>query len=219
MRARPPTSCGAGRTLEQALLGASGRSVHGRPAADPRRSRGAAARHRALEHRHGDHLHRPRDVRGARPRPGAEVARAPQRQARVGHRHRVLRVSTVVGIGILALVVPTLIKQITAFITGIPSTIANFENSEFYALAGELLRRRAHGARRRGAEVPHEPRDDRRLLGRPAEGRRRHRDGDLRRPDRRRADALFRGVAPGDQGVAHPVRACAQPPEGGSHDR
>lgn len=39
---------------------------------------------------------------------------------------------TVVGIGILALVVPTLIQQITAFITGLPSTIANFESSDFY---------------------------------------------------------------------------------------
>jgi predicted PurR-regulated permease PerM len=39
----------------------------------------------------------------------------------------------VLGIGLLWLVVPTLIEQISAFITGIPDTIANFETTDTYA--------------------------------------------------------------------------------------
>ena len=39
----------------------------------------------------------------------------------------------VIGVGLLWLVVPTLITQISQFITGIPATIANFEKSDTYA--------------------------------------------------------------------------------------
>lgn len=38
----------------------------------------------------------------------------------------------VIGVGLLWLVVPTLIEQIGAFITGIPATIANFETTDTY---------------------------------------------------------------------------------------
>ena len=38
-----------------------------------------------------------------------------------------------IGVGLLWLVVPTLIDQITAFITGIPATISNFETTDTYA--------------------------------------------------------------------------------------
>ncbi|HYI52057.1 MAG TPA: AI-2E family transporter [Microbacterium sp.] len=39
----------------------------------------------------------------------------------------------VLGAGLIWLVVPTLIDQVTAFITGIPATIANFETTDTYA--------------------------------------------------------------------------------------
>ena len=39
----------------------------------------------------------------------------------------------VIGAGLIWLVVPTLIDQVTDFITGIPSTIANFETTDTYA--------------------------------------------------------------------------------------
>ncbi len=40
---------------------------------------------------------------------------------------------TVVGVGLVLLVVPTLVQQIGEFITGIPATITNFETTDTYA--------------------------------------------------------------------------------------
>jgi predicted PurR-regulated permease PerM len=40
---------------------------------------------------------------------------------------------TVIGVGLLLLVVPTLVEQIGEFITGIPATITNFETTDTYA--------------------------------------------------------------------------------------
>ena len=39
----------------------------------------------------------------------------------------------VIGVGLIWLVVPTLIEQVSSFITGIPATIANFETTDTYA--------------------------------------------------------------------------------------
>ncbi|WP_127473666.1 AI-2E family transporter [Microbacterium sulfonylureivorans] len=39
----------------------------------------------------------------------------------------------IIGAGLLWLVVPTLVDQISAFVTGIPDTIDNFEKSDFYS--------------------------------------------------------------------------------------
>src|SRR6478609_1918852 len=41
-------------------------------------------------------------------------------------------VGAIIAVGVLWLVVPTLIEQIGQFVSGIPSTIANFEKSDFY---------------------------------------------------------------------------------------
>ena len=56
-----------------------------------------------------------------------------QRQAPVGDRDRLPRRSASSVPACCALVVPTLIDQVAAFIKGIPATITNFENSDFYA--------------------------------------------------------------------------------------
>lgn len=45
----------------------------------------------------------------------------------------IFSIFAVLGIGLIVLVVPTLVTQISAFITSLPDTIANFQKSDFYA--------------------------------------------------------------------------------------
>ena len=87
----------------------------------------------------------------------------------------------IVGAGLVALVVPTLIDQVVAFIEGIPATITNFESSETYAWLEGIF---GPGLTTLVDEVQKfllDPGEHRGDLRRSAEGRRRNRDGRLRR--------------------------------------
>ena len=128
-------------------------------------------------------------------------------------------VFAVVVIGLLWLVVPTLVAQITSFIDDFPQTVQNFQDSDFFHVARGHLRHGPLVAGDRRGELPHGPEEHRRHRGRCPEDRRRHRDRRLRRAHRRRADALLRALARGHQGVVRPVRRRPQPPEGAQHDR
>ena len=167
---------------------------------------------RAHQHLDGDHLHRPRDVRRAGPRSRHQVARAAQRQARVGDHHRLPRLRRRPRSASSCSSSRRWSTQIGAFITGIPDTIDNFEKSDFFHwLEGIFGDRPRHARRPTSRSGSPTPRTSRRSRGGAAEGRRRHRDGDLGRPHRHRADPVLHRLAARHQGVAHAVRAGAQP--------
>ena len=88
----------------------------------------------------------------------------------------------VIAVGLLLLVVPTLVQQISTFITGIPRPIANFEKSDFYKWLEGIFGTGLTDARRRGREVHHRPEEHRGDLRRAAQGRRRHRRPPSRAP-------------------------------------
>ncbi len=126
---------------------------------------------------------------------------------------------TVIGVGLLLLVVPTLVDADRRVHHRYPRDDRELRDDRHLRLARGHLRSGPDHPRRRYAVVHHEPREHRGHLGRAAQDRRRYRRRHLGRTHRHRADALLRGIPPRHQGVADAVRVGAQPREGAEHDR
>ena len=172
-----------------------------------------AARRRVHQPLDDRHLHRPGAVRRARPRPGRATARAARRQRAWGDRRSSTAVFAILVVArAVARRADTRSSRSARSSRTSRRLIANFEQSDFYTWMRGHLRRPGRHDPQRGREVLHEPGEPRGDRRRGAQGRRRHRHGDLGLRHRHRAEPVLpRGAARASRTSLVHARARAQP--------